>query len=149
MAFQERIADRVAGMVTRPLGPIFQQQLQRTAHTPPEYLDTYDCVLRFRYYRHHVCRGATTPAVACFRDAVVREPDLADAWAGFALLYLDEHFYGYSAEQGPIDAIDARARGRPQGLDIDERGRLANLALAKVRFTTATSRGSSARQINC
>ena len=134
LAFQERVAQRVASTVTRPLGPIFRQEVARATRTPPEHLDTYDCVLKLRYYRHTFAARDHEPAVTCFRAAIVREPELADAWAGLALLYLDEHLYGYSAEQGPIDALERAREAARKASEIDERGRLANLALAKVRL---------------
>ena len=141
LAFQERIAERVAGMVTRPLGPIFQQQLARTTHVPPEHLDTYDCVLKFRYYRHTFSARDHAQTVACFRDAVVREPNLADAWGGLALLYLDEHLYGYSAEGGPDDALTRAGEAARTALDIDGDNHLANLAIARVRLSNGDVEG--------
>jgi adenylate cyclase len=135
LALQERIAERVAGMVTRPLGPIFQQQLARTTHTPPEYLATYDCVLKYRYYRHTFAATDHAPAVACFREAVAREPNLADPWAGLALLYLDEHLYGYNPQQDPVDALTRAGEAARTALDIDGDNRLANLAIARVRLS--------------
>ena len=133
-AFQERIASRVAAVVTRPLGPIFRQEVARAARTHPEHLDTYDCVLKLRYYRHTFAAADHAPAVACFRAAIMREPGLADAWAGLALLYVDEHLYGYSIEQGSIGALERAREAARKALDTDQNGRLANFALAKVRF---------------
>jgi adenylate cyclase len=141
LAFQERIAERVAGMVTRPLGPIFQQQLARTTHTPPEHLDTYDCVLKFRYYRHTFAAVDHAGAAACFRDAVVREPNLADAWGGLALLYVDEWLYGYSPQPDPDDALTRAAEVARTALDIDGDNRLANLAMARVRLSNGDVEG--------
>ncbi|HJR70328.1 MAG TPA: hypothetical protein VKA43_09840 [Gammaproteobacteria bacterium] len=141
LAFQERIAERVAGMVTRPLGPIFQQQLARTLHASPEHLDTYDCVLRFRYYRHTFAAVDHATAVACFRNAAVREPNLADAWGGLAMLYLDEYLYGYSPEAGPDDALTRAGGAARMALDIDGNNRLANLAMARVRLSNGDLEG--------
>lgn len=141
LAFQERIAEQVAGMVTRPLGPIFQQQLERTAHALPEYLDTYDCVLRFRYYRHTLAAADHAIAAACFRDAVVREPELADAWGGLAMLYLDEYLFGYSPQPGPDDALTRAREATRTGLDIDGDNHLANLAMARVRLSDGDLEG--------
>jgi adenylate cyclase len=133
-AFQERIAARVAAIVTRPLGPIFRQEVARATRTQPEHLDTYDCVLKLRYYRHTFAAADHEPAVACFRSAIVREPGLADAWAGLALLYVDEHLYGYTAEDTPIAPLERARDAAGKALDIDGNSRLANLAAAKVRF---------------
>jgi adenylate cyclase len=133
-AFQERIAARVAAVVTRPLGPIFKEEVARTTRTLPEHLDTYDCVLKLRYYRHTFAAEDHEPAAECFRSAVVREPGLADAWAGLALLYVDEHLYGYSAEDSPVAALERARDAARKALEIDTDGRFANFAAAKVRY---------------
>jgi TolB-like protein len=141
LGFQERIAERVAGMVTRPLGPIFQQQFARTAHTPPEYLATYDCVLKYRAYRHTFAATDHAPTVACFRDAVAREPNHADAWGGLALLYLDEHLYAFSPQPEPTDALTRAGEAARKALDIEGDNRLANLAIARVRLNNGDIEG--------
>jgi TolB-like protein len=133
-AFQERIAARVAAAVTRPLGPIFRQEVARAKRATPEHLDTYDCVLKLRYYRHTFAAADHGPATDCFRSAIVREPSLADAWAGLGLLYVDEHLYGYSATDSPVPALERASEAARRALEIDADSRLASFALAKVRY---------------
>jgi adenylate cyclase len=141
LAIQEKIASEVAATIAAPYGPIYNQELARVAHKPPESLDTYDCVLKYYAYRRAFDPALHSDTVACFRNAVVREPMFADAWAGLALLYLDEHVYGYTpqaASSGPLERAREAAR---TALDIDGENYLANLALARVRFFSGDLEG--------
>jgi len=134
LAIQEKIATEVARAIAVPYGPIFDRELARAARTPAESLDTYDCVLKYYAYRRTLDPAAHADTLACFRNAVTREPRFADAWGGLALLYLDEYAFGYDPEDdahGPLDRAQEAAR---TGLDIDGDNYFANLALARVRF---------------
>lgn len=78
-----------------------------------------------------------------FKSAVIREPMFAEAWAGLALLYLDEYGYGYSpqaATSGPLERAREAAR---TALDIDGENFLVKLALARVRFFSSDLEGFS------
>ena len=134
LAFQERVAARVAGTITRPFGPIFNQEIVRATRAPPEQLATYDCVLKYRYYRRTFEPRDHRETADCFRRAVVREPGLADAWAGLALVYLDEYLYGYNAENGPVDALTRAREAAIKACDIEGDNRLALLAMARLRL---------------
>ena len=133
VAIQEKIAERVASATAQPFGPIFKQEAAKAARKPAELLDTYDCVLRYRYYRRTLDAMGHKQSTACFERAVTQEPNLADAWAGLSLVYIDEYLFGYNAQRAP----DALTRARDAALkacDIEGANRLAILALARVRF---------------
>jgi TolB-like protein len=134
IATQEKIAQEVVQAIARPYGPIFEQELARSARKSPESFDTYDCVLKYYAYRREFDRALHGPTVICFQEAVVREPTFAEAWGGLALLYLDEHAYGYSPQPGQASALDRAGEAARKALDIDGRSYLANLALARVRY---------------
>jgi adenylate cyclase len=143
LAIQEKIANEVAATIAAPYGPIYEQELARVAHKPAESLDTYDCVLKYYSYRRTFDPTLHRETVTCFETAVVREPMFADAWAGLALMYLDEHVYGYtpqSAAAGPLERAREAARN---ALDIDGENYFANLALARVRFFSGDLEGFS------
>jgi adenylate cyclase len=134
IATQQKIAAEVAQTIARPYGPIFERELARTVHKAPENFDTYDCVLRYYAYRRELDRTLHAPTVACFQKAVSQEPQFADAWAGLALLYLDEYAYGYTPQSMPASALDRAGEAARSALDIDGRSSLASLALARVRY---------------
>jgi TolB-like protein len=134
LSIQERIAERVAVAIAEPFGPIFRNEALAAAQRPAERLDTYDCVLRYRYYRRNIDERGHGQSLECFRRAVVREPGYADAWAGLALIYLDEHLFEYNAQPEPPDAIVRALEAARKALDIDGGNALANLALTRIRF---------------
>jgi adenylate cyclase len=134
LSIQERIARQVVETIAVPYGPIFEQELARAARKQPEHLDTYDCVLKYYAYRRTIEPALHLETAACFQRAVAREPGFADAWAGLALMYLDEHAFGYSAQPAAVDALDRAQEAARTAMDIDGEDYLANLALARVRF---------------
>jgi TolB-like protein len=131
---QEKIAREVVETVAVPYGPIYEQELARATRKPAAHLDTYDCVLKYYAYRRAIDPALHGETLVCFQNAVAREPGFADAWAGLALLYLDEYAYGYSPQSSGANALDRAREAARMALDIDGENYLANLALARVRF---------------
>jgi TolB-like protein len=131
---QEKIAREVVETVAVPYGPIYEQELARVTRKPPEHLDTYDCLLKYYAYRRTIDPALHGETLTCFRSAVAREPSFADAWAGLALLYVDEHAFGYTSQGSAADALARAGEAARTALDIDGENYLANLALARVRF---------------
>ena len=141
LSIQQRIAERVSMAIAQPFGPIFRAEALAAARKPAEYLDTYDCVLRYRYYRRNIDARGHGQSLECFRRAVAREPRYADAWAGLALVYLDEHLYGYDPQGGVPDALSRAHETARAALDVDGGNSLANLAMARVRFALGDMAG--------
>jgi len=134
LAIQEKIAQSVASTTAKPFGPIFKQEAEKAARKPAEFLDTYDCVLRYRYYRRTLDAMGHRQSTACFERAVLQEPNLADAWAGLSLVYLDEYLFGYDAQTREPDALTRAHEAAVKACDIEGANRLGILALARVRF---------------
>jgi TolB-like protein len=141
VAIQEKIAASVASATARPFGPIFKQEAAKAARKPAERLDTYDCVLRYRYYRRTVDAVGHKQSTACFERAVLQEPNLADAWAGLSLVYLDEYLYGYDPQTRAPDALTRAHEAALKACDIEGANRLATLALARVNFARGDHEG--------
>jgi adenylate cyclase len=134
LAIEEKIAAQVTTTIAAVYGPIFQQELARAARKPPAQLETYDCVLKYYAYRRSVNPNQHRTTLQCFQQAVTREPKFADAWAGLALMYLDEYGFGYNPQPGPVGPLDRAREAARTALDIDGESLLANFALARVRF---------------
>jgi TolB-like protein len=137
---QERIAEQVARAVAAPFGPIFRAEIAETTRKPAQLWDTYDCVLRYHYYRRTFDPRDHALDADCFERAVAREPLLADAWAGLALVYVDEGLYGYNPRPGAPPLVRAR-EAASKALDIEGENRLANLAMARVRHASGDIAG--------
>lgn len=141
LSIQERIAQQVVATIAVPYGPIFEHELARTAHKPAEHLDTYDCLLKYYYYRRTIDPTLHGEALECFELAVMREPKFADAWAGLGLLYLDEHGFGYSPQREATDPLVRAGEATRTAMDIDGQSYLANLAMARLRFFSGDLEG--------
>jgi adenylate cyclase len=131
-AEQERVARAIA-TVAAPYGPVFEAELARLAAAPPKQLGARECLLKYYEYRRVLAVAQYGDALQCFEQVTEREPALADAWAGLAMLLLDAHGYGYSlpAVESPLEQAREAAR---RALDVDGASVLGSLALARVQF---------------
>lgn len=149
VAMQESVAREVAATIAVPYGPIFDAEYARTARKPPAQLGTYDCVLKYHYYRRTIDPALYQDVLGCFKRATVDEPGFADAWAGLAMLYVDEHAFGHSSRPtAPLPLERAREAART-AIDLNGASYLANLALARTRFFSGDAEGfrSSAERV--
>jgi hypothetical protein len=123
---------REAAAAAALFGPVFDAELalsRRSAHP----LELPDCQLRYRAFRRATDPALFPEAFACFEGLVTQQPELAHAWAGLAMLYIDEHVY-YS---GGADGGAALARARSAigtALELDGTNVLANAALTRFQY---------------
>jgi TolB-like protein len=128
---QAKIA-RDAAAAAALFGPVFDAELalaRRTTHS----LELPDCQTRYRAFREATDPALFPEAFACFQGLVARQPQLGHAWAGLAMLYIDEHvYYSGSADRG---AALARARAAVRtALELDATNVLANAALTRYQY---------------
>ena len=128
---QVKIARDAAGAAGL-FGPVFDAELaltRRSAHT----LELPDCQTRYRAFRRATDPALFPEAFACFESLVARHPELAHAWAGIAMLYIDEHVYYSGAGDG--GAAFKRAHNAVQrALELDSMNVLANAALTRYQY---------------
>jgi TolB-like protein len=128
---QAKIA-RDAAAAAALFGPVFDAELalaRRTTHS----LELPDCQTRYRAFREAADPALFPEAFACFQGLVARQPQLGHAWAGLAMLYIDEHvYYSGRADRG---AALARARAAVRrALELDATNVLANAALTRYQY---------------
>jgi TolB-like protein len=128
---QAKIA-REAAAAAALFGPVFDAELalaRRSAHT----LELPDCETRYRAFRRETDPALFPEAFACFQSLVTRQPKHAHAWAGLAMLLIDEHVYYSGAADG--GAAFARAHSAVDtALELDSTNVLANVALTRFQF---------------
>ena len=130
-ALQAKIA-RAAAAAAALFGPVFDAELalaRRTAHT----LELPDCQTRYRAFRRATDPALFPEAFACFESLVARQPNLAHAWAGLAMLYVDEHVYYSGAGDGGAAFNRARNAVRT-AMELDSMNVLANAALTRYQY---------------
>jgi adenylate cyclase len=128
---QARIA-RDAAAAAALFGPVFDAELALARGTT-HALELPDCQTRYRAFREATDPALFPEAFACFQGLVARQPRLGHAWAGLAMLYLDEHvYYSGRADRG---AAFARARAAVRtALEFDATNVLANAALTRYQY---------------
>ncbi len=97
-------------------------------------MPSYACILSAYDYRRSFEDALLGPAMACLKQAVVRDPDYADAWAMLGWLHLDAVRQDVVPEaERPAEmaaAFDAAARA----VEIDPGNQRALSALAAITF---------------
>src|SRR5688572_19733058 len=128
---QAKVA-RDAAAAAALFGPVFDAELalaRRSAHT----LELPDCQTRYRAFRRATDPALFPEAFACFESLVARQPELAHAWAGLAMLYIDEHVYYSGAGDGGAAFNRARNAVRT-AVELDSMNVLANAALTRYQY---------------
>jgi tetratricopeptide (TPR) repeat protein len=127
---EERVARDVAA-VAAPYGPIFEAELareRRAQHTP----ELRDCLIEYYDYRRRIDAATHKDALLCFKSVSQRKPQVARAWAGLAMLYLDE--FGFRFSRNPAKALAAARAATTKALTLDRDDFQANLALTRLKF---------------
>jgi adenylate cyclase len=131
-ALQAKVALDVAAAAA-PFGPVFAAELElvrRESHT----LELPDCQMRYRAFRRATDPALFPETAACFQSLVERRPELAHAWAGLAMIAIDEHLF-YSGKAGERDKPLARAwEAARKALELDSSDVVALSALARAQF---------------
>jgi adenylate cyclase len=136
-AGQRRIA-RLVALAAEPYGAIFKAELERmraqTAHEPT----TRECMLRYYEYRRVLGAAEHARARDCFELTTTREPQSAQAWAGFSLVTTDAWAHGFAGQGGNAAVLNKAREMARRAMDIDGDNLHANLALAGVQFMSGT-----------
>jgi adenylate cyclase len=130
-AVAENIAASVVN-VALPYGPIFDAELARLGRVSAQP-HVYECLLRYYAYRRAMDPALHGDAISCFQSATESAESSADAWAGVALLSLDEYRFGYNA-QAESPALDRVRTALSRALAVDADNYLANLAVARLHY---------------
>ena len=123
---------RDAAAAAALFGPVFDTELalaRRSAHT----LELPDCESRYRAFRRATDPALFPEALACYQSLVTRQPELAAAWAGLAMVAIDEHVYYSGAADGGAALIRAHAAVEV-ALEADRSNVLANVALTRFKY---------------
>lgn len=92
---RDEIAARVARALAQPYGVIFENRARENAGKPPGLLGSYDCVTRFYIYWRTFRREEFRSVRACLEQAIVADPDYAEAFAALSLVSSDAYRFGF------------------------------------------------------
>jgi adenylate cyclase len=123
---------RAVAAAAAPFGPVFQAELalaRRAAHTP----ELPDCQIRYREFRRVTDPAQFPDALACYQSLVERQPTLAYAWAGLAMLFVDEHTFHASVD-GESESLEKARAAVGTAMELDSDNVMANAALTRVQY---------------
>jgi adenylate cyclase len=141
---EDRIGATTAQILSSPFGPAYAHEIERTAGRPMQDLNPYECLVRFYGYLRLVDRTGHAHSLGCLQRAVKAEPDFAPAWSALAIVYLNEHLYGYSPQPDRAPPLDRALEAARTSLDIDGARRMAAVALAAIRLASPDRHGFAA-----
>jgi len=128
---QAKIA-RDAATAAAQFGPVFDAELA-VARGSARTLELPDCKARYQAFRTATDTALFPEAFACFKDLVARRPQLQEAWAGLAMLYIDEHVY-YSSSADRDTPLKEAAAAIRTALELGSGNVSANAALARYQY---------------
>jgi tetratricopeptide (TPR) repeat protein len=141
LATPERIATRVGAIVSSPYGPIYQHEAARLAGKSADELDPYECLVRFYAYTSSFDAAKHADSVRCMQRTVDSEPGFAAGWSALAVLYLQEHNFGYTRQPDRGPALDRALEAARRALEIAGDDRVAALAMAGIRLSSGDVEG--------
>ena len=86
---QHDLAVAISTELGEPYGAVNEAIGRRMARDSAPSMLSYACILRAYEYRRRFDDALFAPALACLEQAVVRDPEYADAWAMLGWLHLD------------------------------------------------------------
>ena len=105
-AIQSEIAQRITDALAATLTPAEEERITRN---PTGDLEAYDFYLQARRTYQLYTEGANDEAIRLFNEAIARDPDYADAWAGLADAYGQRvQRYGFAIEWADSAELVAR-----------------------------------------
>jgi adenylate cyclase len=126
-AIQDAIASKIVGMLVVNLTRVEQQ---RAFAKPTENLDAYDLVLRGRERLMQTSRRHNREARELFQQAVVLDPDYADAYAWLGRAYYQMVANGWT--EFPVDTLERVEELAQKALAIDQDTIEAHRVLSRV-----------------
>lgn len=131
MDLRKELSGGIATGLGQPYGPVNNDLRTKFAAADPASLESHLCVLRAFGYRRTFAFAEYLPTLDCLEQAVVRDPQYADAWAMRGWLILDGGRYGFGNEDK--DAQYALARQMTaHALSLDPDNVLALKAASSV-----------------
>ncbi len=119
LGMRSELSASVATALGEPFGVVNAATGRRLAAADAPSMASYACILQAYEYRRTFEDALFAPALGCLKDAVIRDPGYADAWAMLGWLNLDAARQDMvSAEERPAHLASAQdAASRAVALD--------------------------------
>jgi TolB-like protein/tetratricopeptide (TPR) repeat protein len=131
---QRDLAVAISTELGEPYGAVNEAVGRRMARDSTPGMPSYACVLRAYEYRRSFEDALFAPAMACLKQAVVRDPDYADAWAMLGWLHLDAVRQDIAPEAERPAEMEAAIDAASHAVELDPRNPRTLAALSGVTF---------------
>jgi len=132
---QDTIAQEVAANLAGAYGIIASTQMKQATRKAPKSLAAYDCVLRYYSYQGTLDPARYPQVRSCLEQAVVTEPDYAEAWAVLANVYMQQKRFGYGRAQHGSDPVKRATTAARRAVALDPNSATAYIILSTLLFT--------------
>jgi TolB-like protein len=134
---EARISGEIASVIAQPYG-IVRTEIARDIGEDARSaaMSSFTCVMQAYSYRHSNQSGLYAPVRACLEEAVVRDPEYAEAWAMLGYLRLDGGRFGHDGPAASAEgsAYAAARAAAARALTLDPESVQALKALSTVEF---------------
>jgi TolB-like protein len=126
---EEEVAGDIASALGQPYGVIKSDPSRKN---DPQ-LGSYECVLSAYDYRLHPPGNDTfRPVLECLEEAVLKDPEYAEAWAMLAYQYLDQVRFGRVDKTEHETMLAKASASASRGMAIDPGNAMAIKALSAI-----------------
>jgi TolB-like protein len=131
---QRDLAVAISTELGQPYGAVNEAVNRRMIRGSRPSMPSYTCVLRAYDYRRSFDDALFAPAFACLKQAVVRDPEYADAWAMLGWLHLDAVRQGIAPEAEHPAEMSAAFDAASHAVELEPRNPRTLAALSVVMF---------------
>ncbi len=124
------VQDEITGSVVAQLEPeLGLAEYERVKSAPPENLDAWELYHRgmVRYFKWG--QAEVIEARGLFEQAIAKDPNLADAYAGIAMTYFQQELMGIE-----ISELDHAIEAASKAVELDGKSAYAHIALGRARI---------------
>lgn len=135
LGMRSELSSAVATALGEPYGVVNAVTVDRLAANDAPGMASYTCLLQAYEYRRTFENSLFSPALACLKDAVVEDPDYADAWAMLGWLHL------FAAREEMVPAAEHPAHmalaydAASRAVELDPGSQRGLEALAAIAFS--------------
>jgi tetratricopeptide (TPR) repeat protein len=101
----------------------------------PDSIDAYDCVLRYYNYQIIIQEGRHAEVKACLEQAVVLDPDYAEAWAILSNFYMQEIRLGLVQQDAKRDVVAKAKAAVRRAINLDPPNPAGHTMLSNLLFS--------------
>jgi tetratricopeptide (TPR) repeat protein len=131
---QHDLAVAISTELGEPYGAVNEAVGRRMDRESAPSMPSYACILRAYEYRRSFEDSLFAPAMACLGQAVLRDPDYADAWAMLGWLHLDAVRQDIAPEAERPAEMEAAFDAASHAVELDPRNPRTLAALSVVTF---------------